>query len=58
MDCRSGMGAAREEGIAIGDTGGFERMRLEIARKMKARGWLLADIAEDTGLPFDAIEKL
>jgi predicted transposase YdaD len=81
MDYRSGMGAARdeglakgrtigrEEGIAIGDARGFERARLEyetkamqdkleIARKMKARGWLLADIAEDTGLPFDAIEKL
>jgi hypothetical protein len=69
MDYRSGMGAARDEGIAIGDARGFERARLEyetkavqdkleIARKMKARGWLLADIAEDTGLPVDAIEKL
>jgi predicted transposase/invertase (TIGR01784 family) len=62
MDYRSDMGAARDEGLAkgivIGDARGFERARLEIARKMKARGWLLADIAEDTGLPVDAIEKL
>jgi predicted transposase/invertase (TIGR01784 family) len=80
MDYRSGMGAARdeglakgrEEGIAIGDARGFERARLEyqaqlakaeqdkleIARKMKAKGWPLPEIAEDTGLPFDAIAKL
>jgi predicted transposase/invertase (TIGR01784 family) len=62
MDYRSGMDAARDAGEAIGlakgRTLGYDQARLEIARKMKARGWLLADIAEDTGLPFDAIEKL
>jgi flagellar biosynthesis/type III secretory pathway protein FliH len=62
MDYRSGMGTARDEGLAIGRsegmTIGYKQARLEIARKMKARGWLLADIAENTDLPFDAIEKL
>jgi predicted transposase YdaD len=64
-----GMAMGRSEGIAIGDARGFARARLEyetkavqdkleISRKMKARGWLLADIAEDTSLPFDVIEKL
>ena len=66
MDYRSGMGAAldkgitigRSEGIAAGDARGFERARLEIARKMKLRGWSLADIAEDTGLALETILKL
>ena len=74
MDYRSGMGAARnegeaaglakgrtigrQEGIAAGDARGFERARLEIARKMKLRGWSLADIAEDTGLSPETIVKL
>jgi predicted transposase/invertase (TIGR01784 family) len=72
MDYRSGMGAARDEGIAIGDARGFERARLEyevklakaerarmeIARKMKAKGWPLPEIAEDTGLSPEIIAKL
>ena len=34
MDYRSGMGAARDEGIAIGDARGFERARLEYEAKL------------------------
>ena len=82
MDYRSGMGAARDEGIAIGydqarleyeaKLAKAERTRreheqmlakadqdkLEIARKMKARGWSVAEIAEDTGLSPETIAKL
>jgi predicted transposase/invertase (TIGR01784 family) len=65
MDYRSGMGAARDEGWAKGyDQARLEyetrakQDKLEIARKMKAKGWPLPEIAEDTGLPVDAIEKL
>jgi hypothetical protein len=65
MDYRSSMSAAREEGMTIGYKQArleyetkAEQDKLEIARKMKARGWLLADIAGDTGLYPETIEKL
>ena len=64
-----GEAAGLAKGIALGDARGFERARLEyearakqdkleIARKMKARGWSVADIAEDTGLSLETIVKL
>ena len=55
---QEGIIIGRSEGIAAGDARGFERARLEIARKMKLRGWSLADIAEDTGLSPETIVKL
>ena len=35
-----------------------EQEKLGIARKMKARGWSVADIADDTGLAPEAIAEL
>ena len=46
------------EGHAEGEAVGFERANLEIARKMKARGRPLAEIAEYTDLSSELIENL
>ena len=46
--------AAREAGHAEGRAD----EKLEIARKMKARGRSLPEIVEDTGLSLEAVEKL
>ena len=52
----------REEGLAEGIERGLSQGRdqekLEIARKMKARGRPLEEIAEDTGLSPEAVEQL
>ena len=58
MDYRSGMGAARDEGIAIGDARGFERARLETGRSMKADGFSTEQIVKYTGLAPEIIAKL
>ena len=69
MDYRSGMGAARDEGltqgIAIGDARGFERARLEYeqtrletGRSMKADGFSTEQIVKYTGLAPEIIAKL
>jgi predicted transposase/invertase (TIGR01784 family) len=50
MDYWSGLESARVEGIA--------EAKFEIARKMKARGYPLEEIVEDTGLTQELIEKL
>ena len=49
---------ALAEGHAEGLAKGEAKKSLEIARKMKGRGRPLAEIAEDTGLSIEAIEKL
>ena len=57
-----GIAASRREGIEIGRWEGREEGQetatLNIARKMKARGRPLAEIAEDTGLSLEVIEQL
>ena len=53
---------AREEGLAKGREEGLakgrEEVSLDIARKMKAKGFSLEEIAELTGCPVSEIEKL
>ena len=69
MDYRSGMGAARDKGIAIGDARGFERARLEYeakaeqdrletGRTMKADGFSTEQIAKYTGLAPETVAQL
>ena len=53
-DYNSGINFARREGIAEG----INQANLEIAKKMKARGRPLNEIAEDTGLSAEAIETI
>jgi len=49
---------ARDEGIEQGTNEGMKRGKAEIARKLKARGRPIDEIAEDTGLPLKDIERL
>ena len=62
MDYRSGMGAARDEGITIGrDEGiviGYDQARLETGRSMKADGFSTEQIVKYTGLAPEIIAKL
>jgi len=46
------------KGKIEGETIGYERANLEIARKMKARGHPFAEIAEDTGLSEETVAHL
>ena len=57
-DITTRMDAAREEGHAEGHAQGLAEANLEIARKMKARGRPIEEIAEDTDLSLEVIEKL
>ena len=57
-DYRSGLSAAKEEGIAIGETRGEERAKLD-----DARNFLMEHIPEDviarcTGLPLETVQQL
>ena len=57
-----GRAEGRAEGIEQGRAEGIEQGRAEgimaSARKMKAKGYALADIADITGLSAEEIEKL
>ena len=53
-----GRAEGREEGRAEGITQGKEEANRESARKMKAKGCDLGDIAEITGFSVDEVEKL
>lgn len=53
-----GRAEGREEGRAEGITQGKEEANRESARKMKAKGYDLGDIAEITGFSVDEVEKL
>ena len=53
-----GLEKGREEGLAEGLAKGREEGSLDIARKMKAKGFSLEEIAELTGCPVSEIEKL
>ena len=53
-----GFEEGRAEGRAEGLAEGEQRTRLENARKMKNKGYPLADIADITGLPMKEIEGL
>ena len=53
-----GRAEGREEGRAEGITQGKEEASRESARKMKAKGYDLGDIAEITGFSVDEVEKL
>ena len=55
---KKGRSEGREEGRAEGRSEGRMETSLEIARKMKAAGRPLSEIAEFTDLPADAIEKI
>ena len=57
-DLTSAENFARKEGLAEGLAKGLEKGKLEIARKMKARGRPITEIAADTGLPAETIEVL
>ena len=48
----------RAEGIVEGRAESERAKQLEIARKMKSRGYKIADIAEDTGLLISEIKQL
>ncbi len=49
---------SRAEGRAEGQAEGREEANIENARKMKAKGFTIADIADITGLSAENIEKL
>ena len=53
-----GEAKGREEGLAEGLAKGREEGSLDIARKMKAKGFSLEEIAELTGCPISEIKKL
>ena len=53
-----GLEEGRAEGRVKGHAEGRAEEKLEIARKMKARGWPLEEIAENTGLSPQAVEDL
>ena len=53
-----GEAKGREEGLAEGLAKGREEGSLDIARKMKAKGFSVEEIAELTGCPVSEIEKL
>jgi len=59
---RDAVKAAQEEGLQKGlkegHKKGMERARIEIAQKMKARGFPTDEVAKDTGLTPEIIEKL
>lgn len=46
-----------EEGKAIGMAEGEAKANMDNARKMKAKGFSIADIADITGLSTEEIEK-
>ncbi len=52
-----GIALGEAKGIVIGEAKGLERLR-GTARKMKARGLPVSQIAEDTGLPPEDVERL
>jgi len=53
-----GRAEGRAEGLVEGRTEGIEQNKRENARKMKAKGYPVADIADITGLAPEDIEKL
>ena len=52
------MAEGREEGLTQGREDGEHSAHIKMARKMKAKGTPLAEIAELTGLSEGEIEKL
>jgi predicted transposase/invertase (TIGR01784 family) len=55
---KEGMKEGRKEGMEEGMEAGRQADKLEIARKMRAIGRPLPEIAEITGLPTETIEQL
>ena len=53
-----GRAEGRAEGLVEGRTEGIEQTKRENARKMKAKGYPVADIADITGLAPEDVEKL
>jgi predicted transposase/invertase (TIGR01784 family) len=61
LDMQSLLVGAKREGDATGYRRAekkYTKLLAETARKMKARGYPINDIAEDTGLPIEEIKKL
>ena len=58
MTQRNSMKSEREDGFAEGRAEGAQSAKLETAKRMKAKGFDIATIAELTQLPPDEIEKL
>ena len=54
LDERSALGHAKEDGIIEGE----KKAKIEIAKKMKAKGNTIEEIIELTGLSIEEIEKL
>jgi predicted transposase/invertase (TIGR01784 family) len=57
-DYNTGINSAFRDGKIEGKAEGEVKKAKEVAKKMKARGRSFEEIAEDTGLPQDEIEKL
>ena len=53
-----GMAKGKAEGLAQGKAEGKAEANVENARKMKAKGYAIADISEITGLSIEFIENL
>ena len=53
-----GMAKGMAEGMVQGEAKGRTEERMENARKMKAKGYVISDIAEITGLTEAEISKL
>ena len=53
-----GMAKGKAEGLAQGKAEGKAEANIENARKMKAKGYAIADISEITGLSIEFIENL
>lgn len=58
VPCVAPMKTAADKGRAEGRAEGIEQTKRENARKMKAKGYPIADIADITGLAPEDIEKL
>jgi predicted transposase/invertase (TIGR01784 family) len=53
-----GLAEGRAEGIAKGRIEGEQNKTLEIAHKMKSRGYQLEEIIENTGLSMEIVKNL
>jgi predicted transposase/invertase (TIGR01784 family) len=55
---KEGRAEGRAEGLAEGEAKGEHNKAIESARKMKGKGYPIADIAEITGLTVEDINSL
>ena len=57
-DLKNSIDTAREEGRKEGREEGEKKKAIEVAKKVKKKGYSFQDISEMTGLTIDEIEEL